>query len=54
VFNLQDRDLFEFVEDSYALVGRRTKVVYQIGQTVRIKVAAANLNKRQIDFQMVD
>lgn len=54
VFNLQERDLFEFVEDSYALVGRRTKAVYQIGQTVRIKVAAANLSKRQIDFELID
>jgi ribonuclease R len=53
VFNMQDRDEFQFVEDEYALVGRRTKAVYQIGKPVRIKVAAANLNKRQIDFDLV-
>ncbi|MGI9191020.1 MAG: ribonuclease R [Chitinophagaceae bacterium] len=54
VFHLQDRDQFEFVEDEYALVGRRTKKVYQIGQTVRIKVAGANLIKRQIDFELAE
>ena len=53
VFNMQDRDEFQFAEDEYALVGRRTKAVYQIGKPVRIKVAAANLNKRQIDFDLV-
>lgn len=53
VFNMQDRDEFQFVEDEYALVGRRTKAVYQIGKPVRIKVAAANLSKRQIDFDLV-
>jgi ribonuclease R len=53
LLNLQDVDDFQFIEEEYALVGRRTKQKFQIGKSVRIKVIAAFLDKKQIDFDLV-
>jgi ribonuclease R len=35
-------------------VGRRTHHKYQLGDAVRIKVARANIEKRQLDFILAD
>ena len=51
--NLLDLDEFKFVEEEYALVGKRSRLKFQMGNTVRIKVAAANLSKRQLDFELM-
>lgn len=53
LLNLQDVDDFQFIEEEYALVGRRTKQKFQIGKPIRIKVIAAFLDKKQIDFDLV-
>jgi ribonuclease R len=53
LLNLQDVDDFQFIEEEYALVGRRTKQKFQIGKPIRIKVIAAYLDKKQIDFDLV-
>jgi ribonuclease R len=50
---LLEKDEFIFIEEKYALVGRRSKRQFQIGQFIQIQVVAANLVKRQIDFQLV-
>lgn len=45
-----DDDFYELDEKNYRLIGRRTKHEYRLGQTVSIKVAKANMERRQLDF----
>ena len=49
-----DGDYYEFDERNYCLVGRRHHRKYQLGDAVRIKVARANIDKRQLDFVLAD
>ncbi len=49
-----DGDYYEFDEKNFQLVGRRHHRRYQLGDAVRIKVARANLEKRQLDFVLAD
>lgn len=46
-------DYYEFDEDNLALIGRRTKAIYKIGDIVKVIVAAASKEERTIDFQLV-
>lgn len=45
-----DDDYYDFDEKNYCLVGRRRNHKYQLGDEVMIRVARANLEKRQLDF----
>ena len=45
-----DDDYYDFDERNYCLVGRRRRHRYQLGDAIRIKVARANVEKRQLDF----
>jgi len=47
-------DYYEFDERNYCLVGRRHRHRYQLGDSVRIKVAKANIEKKQLDFVLSD
>ncbi len=47
-------DFYEFDEGHYRLVGRRTRREYRLGDRVRIKVAGANLEHRQLDFELIE
>ena len=47
-------DYYEFDEKNFSLVGRRHHHTYSLGDPVRIKVARADLNKRQLDFTLAD
>ena len=49
-----DDDYYEFDERNYCLVGRRHHHKYQLGDAIRIKVARANLEKRQLDFALAE
>ena len=49
-----DDDYYDFDERNYCLVGRRNHHKYQLGDPIRIKVARANLEKRQLDFALAD
>jgi ribonuclease R len=49
-----DDDYYDFDERNYCLVGRRRHHKYQLGDAVRIKVARANIEKRQLDFTLAD
>ena len=49
-----DSDYYEFDERNYCLVGRRHHRKYQLGDAIRIKVARANIEKRQLDFVLAD
>lgn len=48
-----DDDYYEFDEKNYCLIGRRKKQQYRLGDPITIKVAQANLERKQLDFQLV-
>ena len=54
VRDLSEYDDFRLDETDYALVGLRTKKKFRMGDAVTIKVVAANLGKRQLDYMWVD
>ncbi len=49
-----DDDYYDFDERNYCLVGRRRHRKYQLGDPITIKVARANIEKRQLDFTLAD
>ncbi|MBO5263523.1 MAG: ribonuclease R [Bacteroidaceae bacterium] len=46
-------DYYEFDDANYCLVGRRTHRRYTIGDAVRIRIVRANLERKQLDFELV-
>ncbi len=46
-------DYYEFDQDQFALVGRETKNMYQLGDEVVVKVKQADLVKRHLDFDLI-
>lgn len=46
-------DHFDFDPDQYAIIGRKTKKVYQLGDEVYVKVKNADLVKRHLDFKLI-
>lgn len=53
LFSLSDFDDFRHIEEDYCLAGRRSGKVFRMGDKVKIKVVAANLDKRQLDYELV-
>src|SRR5690606_13900235 len=51
--SLLEYDEFRHVESDYALVGMRSGMKLRMVDKVRIKVAAANLAKRQLEYEWV-
>ena len=51
--SLLDYDEFRHVETDYCLVGQRSGKKFNMGDKVMIKVVAANLVKRQLDYEWV-
>ena len=49
-----DDDYYEFDEKNYCLAGRRKHKIYRLGDPVNIQVARANLERKQLDFMLVD
>ena len=49
-----DDDYYDFDERNYCLVGRRHHHKYQLGDPVRIVVARANVEKKQLDFSLAE
>ncbi len=47
-------DYYEFDEKNYCLWGRRKHHRYSLGDPLRIRVARANLEKKQLDFTLAD
>ena len=46
-------DYYEFDQEQFALIGRDTKNMYQLGDEVVVKVKQADLVKRHLDFDLV-
>jgi ribonuclease R len=53
IISLSDFDDFRLVESEYSLVGRRSGRTFKMGDKLSIRVVAANLEKRQLDFEWV-
>jgi ribonuclease R len=51
--SLSEYDDFRHVETDYCLVGARSGRTFRMGDKVWIKVIAANLTKRQLDYEWV-
>ena len=46
-------DVFAHDPQNYRVVGSRTKKSYQLGDPIRVRLTAANLAERQLDFAVV-
>ncbi len=51
--DLNTYDDFRHDESDYALVGLRTKKKFRMGDKINIRVVAANLTKRQLDYEWI-
>ena len=47
-------DYYEFDEKNYSIVGRHTNTRYRLGDKITIQVARADLDRKQLDFAIVD
>jgi ribonuclease R len=46
-------DYFEFDEKNYCLIGQRTRKRYRLGDHVKVRVVRCNLEKKQMDYELV-
>jgi ribonuclease R len=53
ILSLSDYDDFRLIEADFCLTGRRSGRVFRMGDKVTIRVVAANLDKRQLDYEWV-
>ena len=47
-------DYYDFDEKNFVIVGRRHHTKYQLGDPIRIQVARANIERKQLDFTLAD
>lgn len=47
-------DYYDLDEKNYCLIGRRKGVKYTLGDRVRVQVARADLERKQLDFALID
>ena len=45
---------YEFDEKNYCLRGRRKNKLYSLGDAITVRVARANLEKKQLDFELIE
>lgn len=53
IMGLADYDDFRLQETDFCLIGRRSGRVFRMGDKITIRVVAANLDKRQLDYEWV-
>lgn len=46
-------DHFDYVEEEFAIVGRKSKKTYRLGDEVYVRVKATDLAKRNLDFDLL-
>ncbi len=51
--SLNDYDDFSYIQNDYCILGKRSGKTFRIGDKINIKVIAANLEKRQLDYEWV-
>jgi ribonuclease R len=49
-----DDDFYMFDEKNYCLIGRSSHRTYQLGDEVIVRIAKANLEKKQLDFELIE
>lgn len=54
ITSLADIDDFVYSDNEYALVGSRSGIRFRMGDTLKIKLVAASLEKRQLDYELVE
>lgn len=47
-------DYYNYIENEFALIGKRTGKSYRIGDAVRVRLTRASRSKRQLDFELVE
>ena len=47
-------DYFEFDQDHYRLVGKRSGIIYNLGDPVRIRVKKTNLEQKLLDYELIE
>jgi len=47
-------DYYDFDDKNYCLIGRRHGVRYTLGDQVKVQVARADLERKQLDFALID
>ncbi len=47
-------DFYEYDEENYCIIGRKTGKKYQLGDEVKVEIGRANLAKRQVDLFLVE
>ncbi len=47
-------DYYDFDEKNYRLIGRRNNISYRLGDQVKVQVARTNLDRKQLDFALID
>ncbi|MBR2291117.1 MAG: ribonuclease R [Prevotella sp.] len=47
-------DYYDFDEKNFMIVGRRHHTKYQLGDPIRVRVARANIERKQLDFTLAD
>ncbi|MDR0395109.1 MAG: ribonuclease R [Tannerella sp.] len=45
-----DDDFYEIDEKNFCLIGKRHKHIYRLGDAIAVKIAHANLQRKQLDF----
>lgn len=49
-----DDDFYIYDEKKYAIIGKRTKKIYRLGDKVTVKLVKVNSDKMELDFTIVD
>lgn len=47
-------DFYDFDEKNYCLEGRHKRRIFRLGDSITIKIAQANLERKQLDFALVE
>jgi ribonuclease R len=47
------QDRYQILERKHVLIGERSRMTFRLGDRVRVRVDAANLERRQVDFSLV-
>jgi len=45
-------DFYNYSPKEYALIGQKNQKKYALGDSVRVKLVAADLSARQLDFEL--
>ena len=46
-------DYYQYREEQQVLIGERTKNMYRLGDEVEVELVKANVDERQLDFEIV-